>query len=91
MTNSLKIALAQMQRGRSMELADALKLEFRLTSQVVASDDYREGVAARIAGKGRAPQWRPARLSDVDDEAIELLFSTEVEDELELEDRNLTA
>ncbi len=88
---SLKIALAQMQRGRSMELADALKLEFRLTSQVVASHDYREGVAARIAGKGRAPQWRPARLSDVDDEAIGLLFSTEVEDELELEDRNLTA
>ena len=88
---SLKIALAQMQRGGSMELRDALKLEFRLASQVVGSHDYREGVAARIAGKGRAPQWSPARLADVDEEAIERLFSTELEDELELKERNLSA
>ena len=73
---SLKIALAQMQRGGSMELRDALKLEFRLASHVVGSHDYREGVAARIAGKGRAPQWSPASLADVDEEAIERLFST---------------
>ena len=88
---SLKIALAQMQRGGSMELRDALKLEFRLASHVVGSHDYREGVAARIAGKGRAPQWSPARLADVDEEAIERLFSTELEDELELKERNLSA
>ena len=88
---SLKVALAQMQRGRSLELAEALKLEFRLASQLVGSHDYREGVAARIAGKGRVPHWSPARLADVDDEAIERLFTTEVADELELEDRNLTA
>ncbi len=88
---SLKIALAQMQRGRSLELADALKLEFRLASHLVGSHDYREGVAARIAGKGRAPNWQPASLDAVDDEAIERLFATAVEDELELEDRNLSA
>ncbi len=88
---SLKVALAQMQRGRSLELDDALKLEFRLASQLVGSHDYREGVAARIAGKGRAPNWRPARLSEVDDEVIERLFTADVEDELELEHRNLSA
>jgi enoyl-CoA hydratase len=65
---SLKIALAQMQRGGSMELRDALKLEFRLASHVVGSHDYREGVAARLAGKGRAPQCSRARLADVDKE-----------------------
>jgi enoyl-CoA hydratase len=83
---SLKIAFLQMQRGKSLDLAAALKLEFRLASHLVGSHDYREGIAARIAGKGRAPEWRPARLEEVDDAAIGQLFATPVEDELELEE-----
>ena len=83
---SLKIAFAQFKRGGELDLASALKLEFRLASHLVGSHDYREGVAARIAGKGRAPDWQPATLQDVDDEAIERLFVTPAEDELVLED-----
>jgi enoyl-CoA hydratase/carnithine racemase len=85
---SLKVALAQMQRGHALGLAEALKLEFRLASHLVETHDYREGVAARIAGKGRKPNWRPASLADVDDEAIERMFTTPVEDELVLTERN---
>lgn len=83
---SLKIAFAQMQRGKSLDLAAALKLEFRLASHLIGSHDYREGIAARIAGKGRPPKWQPATLESVDDAAIERLFSTPAEDELELEE-----
>jgi enoyl-CoA hydratase len=82
---SLKIAFAQYRRGRSLDLASALKLEFRLASHLIGSPDYREGIAARIAGKGRAPDWQPATLHQVDDEAIERLFTTPAADELELE------
>ena len=57
---SLKVAFAQMQRGKALDLAGALRLEFRLASQIIANPDYREGIAARIAGKGRAPSWQPA-------------------------------
>jgi enoyl-CoA hydratase len=84
---SLKIAFAQMQRGKSLDLASALELEFRLASHLIGSHDYREGIAARIAGKGRTPNWQPATLAEVDDEAIERLFTTPAEDELELEER----
>jgi enoyl-CoA hydratase/carnithine racemase len=84
---SLKVAFAQMQRGKSLDLAQSLKLEFRLASHLVGSHDYREGIAARIAGKGRAPNWQPATLDAVDDQRIERLFSTPVEGELELEER----
>jgi enoyl-CoA hydratase len=84
---SLKIAFAQMQRGKSLNLAEALQLEFRLASHLVATHDYREGIAARIARKGRAPNWQPATLDAVDDDFIEGLFSTPAEDELELEER----
>ena len=54
-------------RGKSLDLASALKLEFRLASHLIGSPDYREGIAARIAGKGRAPSWQPATLDEVDD------------------------
>ncbi|MET0667204.1 MAG: enoyl-CoA hydratase/isomerase family protein, partial [Methyloceanibacter sp.] len=74
-----------MQRGKELALDEALKLEFRLASHLVASHDYREGIAARIAGKGRAPNWQPAKLDAVDDAWVESLFVTPVDDELELE------
>ena len=84
---SLKIAFAQMQAGKDITIAEALKLEFRLASHLVTTHDFREGIDARIAGKGRAPQWQPATLQDVDDAAIARLFSTPIRDELELDDR----
>ncbi len=81
---SLKIAFAQMQRGKTLDLAEALRLEFRLASQIIATHDYREGIAARIAGKGQEPQWQPATLAEVDDAYVDNLFATGVEDELDL-------
>jgi len=83
---SLKIAFAQYERGKSLDLSAALKLEFRLASHLIGGHDYREGIAARIAGQGRKPGWQPATLESVDDEAIERLFTAPAEDELILED-----
>ncbi len=83
---SLKIAFEQMQRGRSLTLADALKLEFRLTSHVIGSHDFAEGINARIAGKGRDANWSPASVEEVDADDIRRLFETPVPNELELED-----
>ena len=85
---SLKIAFAQMQAGKSLTLAEALKLEFRLASHLVGTHDFREGIDARIAGKGRKPQWQPATLEEVDDAAIARLFAMPVERELEFDERS---
>ena len=85
---SLKIAFNQYRRGKSLDLAAALKLEFRLASHLVGSHDYREGIAARIAGKGRTPDWQPSTLAKVDDGAVDRLFTMPAEDELVL--ANLT-
>jgi enoyl-CoA hydratase len=83
---SLKIAFAQLKRGKSLDLPEALQLEFRVASRLIETHDYREGIAARIAGKGRAPNWRPNTLDAVDDAVIDRLFDTPVEDELVLQD-----
>jgi len=85
--SSLKVAFAQMQSGKALDLAAALRLEFRLASQIIARPDYAEGIAARIAGKGRNPRWQPARLEDVDDAWVEGLFTTPMTDELELDEQ----
>ena len=85
---SLKIAFKQMRVGKSLSLKEALKLEFRLASHIVATHDFREGIDARIAGKGRSAEWQPAALEDVGDAEIERLFSTPVDGELELIEPN---
>ena len=82
---SLKVAFRQMQIGRSLDLAEALRLEFRLMSNLIASPDYHEGIAARIAGKGRPAVWTPAKLDMVNDDLIESWFSLPVSEELNLE------
>lgn len=84
---SLKIAFAQMTRGKALNLAQALKLEFRLATHIIGTHDFREGIDARIAGKGRAPNWQPATLEEIDDHDIERLFETPVDGELELDER----
>ena len=73
--------------ARRLTLAEALRLEFRLSSQIVASPDYREGITARITGKGAAPRWQPATLSEVDDAEVERLFATAPQHELQLAER----
>ena len=82
---SLKVAFVQMRLGKSLDLAAALKLEYRLASHLIVRQDYREGIAARIAGKGREPNWQPSTLAAVGDAEIEMWFTEPVEDELELD------
>ena len=85
---SLKVAFAQMRRGKRLSLADALRLEFRLASQLIARPDYGEGIKSRIVGRGSEPRWHPATLSEVDDAEIESLFGRAPYGELRLEERH---
>lgn len=84
---SLKIAFAQMRRGASLSLADALRLEYRIASHLVARPDYGEGIRARIADRNREPRWQPAVLAEVDEAELESLFLTAADGELELDER----
>jgi enoyl-CoA hydratase len=84
---SLKVAFAQMRRGRTLSLTDALKLEFRLASQLIGRPDYREGIASRMVGKGAEPRWRPDTLAEVSDAEIDEMFATPADCELILETR----
>ena len=57
-------------RNIETRLADsfeqALKLEYRMVSQIKFGHDFFEGVRAQLVDKDRSPKWSPARLEDVD-------------------------
>src|SRR5215469_9264228 len=52
---SLKIALAQMRRGKAWSFAQCMKAEFRIVSRIVYGHDFYEGVRAVIIDKDNRP------------------------------------
>ena len=81
---SLKIALAQVRRGRNWSFEDCMKAEYRIVSRIVYDHDFYEGVRAAIVDKDNAPRWRPAALSEVGAAEVERHFAPLGGDELEL-------
>lgn len=80
---SLKIALAQMRRGRVCEFDECMRTEFRIVSRIVFGHDFYEGVRAVIIDKDNAPRWRPDTLGAVSAADVERHFAP-LTDELEL-------
>jgi enoyl-CoA hydratase len=80
---SLKIALAQVRRGPTLDFADCMRSEFRIVSRVVRGHDFYEGVRAVIVDKDQAPRWQPPDLEAVGDTEVERHFAP-LTNELEL-------
>jgi enoyl-CoA hydratase len=72
---SLKIALAQMRRGRDWTFAQCMQAEFRIVSRVTYGDDFYEGIRAVIIDKDNRPHWRPATLAEVRPQDVERHFA----------------
>ena len=50
-------------------------LEYRMSQHFMAEHDFREGIRALVIDKDNAPHWRPARLQDVTEVAVEAYFA----------------
>ena len=77
----LKVVLAQIRRARQMSLADDLRMErdmvhhcFHLRS--VADSETVEGIRALAIDKDHKPNWKPARIEDVDGAEVARFFET---------------
>jgi enoyl-CoA hydratase len=81
---SVKIAFRQVRMGRTLDLATALALEFRLTARLIESPDLYEGMRCAVIEKGRKPAWSPETIEAVNEAEIDELFAAEGPD-LELE------
>ena len=80
---SLKIALAQLRRGESLDFEACLRTEFRIVSRVATGHDFYEGIRAVIVDKDHSPRWRPPTLDAVSDADVARYFAP-VADELDL-------
>src|SRR6266850_939614 len=80
---SLKLALAQVRRGREWSFEECMRCEFRIVSRIVYGHDFYEGVRAVIVDKDNAPHWNPATLDEVTDAEVERHFAP-LDDELRL-------
>ncbi|HZP69617.1 MAG TPA: enoyl-CoA hydratase/isomerase family protein [Pseudolabrys sp.] len=80
---SLKIALAQIRRGRAWDFDTCMRTEFRIVSRIIRGHDFYEGVRAVIVDKDNKPRWRPATLAEATDAEVESHFAP-VERELVL-------
>src|SRR5262249_13759920 len=59
---SLKLALAQVRRGKNWDFRTCMSMEFRIVSRIIHGHDFYEGVRAVIVDKDNKPRWRPATL-----------------------------
>jgi enoyl-CoA hydratase len=72
---SLKIALAQMRRGRALDFTECMRTEFRIVSRVMRGHDVYEGIRAVIIDKDQKPRWEPASLQAVTAAEVERHFA----------------
>jgi len=70
----LSVTLRQMHLGRSMSLADCLRMELGMVRQCFVQGDFMEGVRAVIVDKDNAPRWRPPRIEEVSAASVDAMF-----------------
>ena len=79
---SLKLTFRAMREGRDLDFDSCMRMEYRLTMRALEGHDLYEGVRAAIIDKDQKPQWRPAAIEDVSDDAIDAYFRPLGEGEL---------
>jgi enoyl-CoA hydratase len=70
-----------------LDLRDTLVQDFRLATRCMQAHDFYEGVRAGLIDRDRVPKWRPARLEDLGQAAVDAYFEPLGESELQLAGR----
>lgn len=74
---SLKVTMKAIQKGSTLQLADCLKMEYRLVCNygLCRTKDFSEGVRALLLDKDQNAKWNPKTLSEVSDTHVNEQFT----------------
>jgi enoyl-CoA hydratase len=72
---SLRITLAQLRRGRTLDFDECMRTEFRVVSRVARGHDFYEGIRSVIIDKDQTPHWQPPSLAAVGEAEVERYFA----------------
>jgi enoyl-CoA hydratase len=81
---SLNVAFAQVRAGAMLDIAECMRMEYRILVRMLQGHDFYEGIRAAIVEKGSKPVWKPATLAEVTSDEIDAYFAPLGGDELEL-------
>jgi enoyl-CoA hydratase/carnithine racemase len=70
----LEVTHKQLHLGKSMSLAECLRMELGMAWQCFNQGDFVEGVRAMVIDKDNKPQWRPARIAQVTEASVAAIF-----------------
>ncbi|WP_136658793.1 enoyl-CoA hydratase/isomerase family protein [Nitratireductor sp. XY-223] len=79
---SMSVAYRQLQEGVKLDLADCMRMEFRILVRMLRGHEFVEGIRAVIVDKSNDPTWHPATLDEVTAEAVDAYFQPLGDDEL---------
>ena len=74
---SLKVTLAQLQKARSINMADCIKMDYCLVGHFMSDPDFYEGVRALLIDKDKMPHWKPKALSSINATMVEDYFKSD--------------
>lgn len=66
--------MEQLKRGKTMNLAECLKMELRMCRTIMLNKDFYEGVRAVLIDKDHQPLWRPNSIEETSDEYVQTYF-----------------
>jgi enoyl-CoA hydratase len=72
---SLKVTLRHMIEAQKQTFNEIILRDFILAQRFVDGTEFYEGVRALLIDKDKTPQWRPDKLSDVNDTILDNYFS----------------
>lgn len=81
---SLKLTLAQLLRGKDLDLKNCFEMEFRMVSACMRAPDFYEGVRALLVDRDNKPAWKPASHDQVSTELVDEYFKPLGEFDLQL-------
>lgn len=73
--NAIHWSFEILRLGAGRSLSECLAAELALVRQIALHPEFFEGVRAMLVDKDRSPNWQPARLDSVDQDAISALFA----------------